>query len=100
MLLKKPKFIPMFFHNLGGYDERLFLRELGNSQGYINCIAKNEENVITVSKEVIVGEKYCKLENKTIDITCRIVFLDSMNFMNSSLANHVKNLDHSKFHIL
>lgn len=49
LLLKKPKFIPVFLHNLGGYDKRLFLRKLANNLGYTKCIASNEEKFITLS---------------------------------------------------
>lgn len=99
LLLKKSKFIPVFFHNLGGYDERLFLRELGNSPGYVKCIAKNEENFITLSKDVVVGE-YIDNMDKVNNITRTVRFLDTMKFMNSTLANLVENLDPAKFHIL
>ena len=40
---KVPKFIPIIFHNLEGYDSHLFIKELGKSEGEIKCIAKNEE---------------------------------------------------------
>ena len=40
---KKPKFTPVFFHNLSGYDSHLFVTKLGKSKGDITCIPNNEE---------------------------------------------------------
>ena len=36
---KKPKFTPVVFHNLSGYDSHLFIKNLG---GNIDCIPNNE----------------------------------------------------------
>ncbi|XP_065662849.1 uncharacterized protein LOC136085468 [Hydra vulgaris] len=38
---KIPKFFPVLFHNLSGYDSHLFIKKL--SGGRINCIPNNEE---------------------------------------------------------
>ena len=35
---KVPKFIPVVFHNLPGYDSHIFIKILGNSKGDISCI--------------------------------------------------------------
>ena len=35
---KKPKFTPVIFHNLSGYDAHLFVKNLGKSEGNIKCI--------------------------------------------------------------
>ena len=43
---KKPKFTPVFFHNLSGYDSHLFVKNLGKSEGNIKCIPNNEEKYI------------------------------------------------------
>ena len=37
---KIPKFIPVVFHNLSGYDSHLFIKKSG---GKIKCIPTNEE---------------------------------------------------------
>ena len=52
-----PRFIPVFF--LSRYDAHLFIKKLpyiNNSEGNIKCIAKNEENYISFSKELFVDE--------------------------------------------
>ena len=47
---KKPKFTPVFFHNLSGYDSHLFVTKLGKSEEVITCIPNNEEKYISFSK--------------------------------------------------
>ena len=64
LLFKKPKFTPVFFHNLSGYDSHLFVKNLGKSEGDIKCIPNNEEKYISFSKEIVVGE-YEKKGKKT-----------------------------------
>ena len=48
---KKPKFIPVVFHNLSGYDSHLFIKNPGVSEGNINCIPNNEERYVSFSKD-------------------------------------------------
>ena len=47
---KNPKFTPVIFHNLSGYDSHLFVKNLGKSEGNIKCIPNNEEKYISFSK--------------------------------------------------
>ena len=71
---KIPKFIPVFFHNLEGYDSHLLMQKLGQFKDrQVKCIPKNMEKYISFS----IGH---------------IRFLDSLNFMNESLARLVTNL--------
>ena len=51
---KKPKFTPVIFHNLSGYDAHLFVKNLGVSEGNIKCIPNNEEKYISFSKDIVV----------------------------------------------
>ena len=53
---KVPKFLPVVFHNLSGYDSHLFIKTLGNSKWDISCIPNNEENYISFTKQVIVDK--------------------------------------------
>ena len=87
---KKPKFTPVIFHNLSGYDAHLFVKNLGKSEGNIKCIPKNEEKYISFSKDIIVGE-YEKDGTKH-EIKHEIRFIDSFKFMASSLEGLVGNL--------
>ena len=54
---RKPKSIPVFFHNLTGYDSHLFIKKLGspNEKENIDCIPINEEKYISFSKTIKVG---------------------------------------------
>ena len=60
-----PKFFPVVFHNLHGYDSHLFINILGNSKGDISCIPNNEENYIYFTKQVIV-DKFVNEEGKVL----------------------------------
>ena len=53
---KVPKFFPVVFHNLSGYDSHIFIKTLQNRKGDISCIPKNEENYISFTKQVIVDK--------------------------------------------
>ena len=92
---KKPKFTPVIFHNLSGYDAHLFVKNLGKSEGNIKCIPNNEEKYISFSKEIVVDD-YEK-DGKKVEVKHEIRFLDSFKFMASSLDSLAGNLDLSKF---
>ena len=89
----KPKGVPVFFHNLSGYDSHLFIKNLGspNKKETIECIPNNEEKYITFTKNIIVGQ-YTNKKGEVKDKTFKIVFKDSLKFMSSSLEALVKNL--------
>ena len=50
-----PSYIPVVFHNLSGYDAHLFIKELGKCSKDIGVIAKNKEDYITFSVNVVVN---------------------------------------------
>ena len=89
---RKPKFIPVVFHNLSGYDSHLFIKNLGVTDGNINCIPNNEEKYISFSKDIVVGE-YTNKNCKVVDVKQQLRFVDSFKFMASSLDKLVENLD-------
>ena len=70
--------IPVVFHNLKGYDSHLIMQKLHTAKGNISCIAKNAEKYISFS----VGQ---------------LKFLDSFQFMASSLEKLVDATDKSDF---
>ena len=94
----KPKGVPVFFHNLSGYDSHLFIKKLGssNKKENIDCIANNEEKYITFTKNIIVGQ-YPNKKGEVKDKTFKIVFKDSLKFMSSSLGALVNNLPKDGF---
>jgi len=50
LLFRKPKHVPVIFHNLSGYDSHLFIKNLGKTQGQIDCIPNNEEKYKFIEK--------------------------------------------------
>ena len=94
----KPKGVPVFFHNLAGYDSHLFIKNLGssNSKENIECIPNNEEKYISFTKNIIVGQ-YTNKKGEVKDKTFKIVFKDSLKFMSSSLGALVNNLPKNGF---
>lgn len=91
-----PKFIPVYFHNLSGYDAHLFIKNLGVTEGKISCIPNNKEKYISFTKEVEV-DKFVDKEGKERLIKRELRFLDSAKFLPTSLANLVANLGEDDF---
>ena len=96
---KIPKFYPVIFHNLSGYDSHLFIKNLGKSEGKIDCIPCNEEKYISFTKEIIV-DKFINEEKKEVEVKRKIRFIDSFKFMATSLDSLVKNLPKESFNNL
>ena len=90
-----PKFFPVIFHNLAGYDAHLFVKNLGVTEGKIKCIPKNEENYISFTKDIEVDNK-----TKTITVKREIRFIDSFKFMTTSLDSLANNLPDNMFNNL
>ena len=91
LMCRKPKVLPVIFHNLQGYDSHLFIRELAKVEGKLDCIPNTEEKYITFSKHIEVD-----IYNGR-PITFEIRFLDSYKFLQSSLAGLVSNLSEEDF---
>ena len=112
--LKKSKTVPVFFHNLTCYDSHIFVKTLADSVGGVRCIPRNEEKYITFSKEVLVEEVVEEVEVKEVveeegedgryeemkvtkeevkKIFWRLNFVDTLNFMRSSLEKLAGNLE-------
>ena len=66
-LYRKPNFTPVVFHNLGGYHSRLFMKNLGSSDGSIDCIPNNEERYTSFTKKIQVGSYKKKIKNKKVE---------------------------------
>ena len=76
------------FHNGSTYDYHFIIKELAKEfDGNFNCLGENTENYITFSVPL---KK--KIENKNLEITYKIKFIDSFRFMSSSLSKLVDNL--------
>ena len=85
---KVSKEIPIVFHNGSTYDYHFIVKELAKEfDGNFECLGKNTEKHITFS--VPINKK---IENKDLEITFKIKFIDSYRFMSSSLSKLVDNL--------
>ena len=80
--LRLSKNVPVIFHNLRGYDSHLIMKDISKSQVKVSVIP----NVL---------DKYM-----AFTINRNLVFIDSMQFMNSSLNSLVKNLSDNDFKYL
>ncbi|CAB3977707.1 Gastrula zinc finger [Paramuricea clavata] len=74
--------VPVVFHNLRGYDSHLIMQEIGKFKMNINVIPNNMEKYISFS----LGKN--------------LVFIDSIQFMASSLEALVSNLSPEDFKIV
>ena len=85
---KVPKEIPVVFHNGSTYDYHFIIKELVKVfDGNFDCLGENTEKYIKFS---VTLKK--KIENKNLEITCKIKFIDNFRFMSSSLSKLVDNL--------
>ena len=88
MTYKVPKEIPVVFHNGSTYDYHFIIKELVKEfEGNFECLGENTEKYITFSVPI---KK--KIENKDLEITYKIKFIDSYRFISSSLSKLVDNL--------
>ena len=69
---------------------------MGNSKGDISCIPNNEENYISLTKQVIV-DKFVSKEGKEVNVKRELRFIDSLRFMASSLDKLSSNLKIDQF---
>ena len=88
MRYKVPREIPEAFHNGSIYDYHYIIKELVKEfDRNFECLGENTEKYITFSAPI---KK--KIENKHIEITYKIKFIDSYRFMSSSLSKLIDNL--------
>ena len=82
------KNIPVIFHNGSTYDYHFIIKEPAcEFDGNFECLGENTEKYITFSVPI---KK--RIENKNMDITYKIKFIDSFRFMATSLSQLVDNL--------
>ena len=83
------------FHNLSGYDDHLFIKELGkkfNKNG-IRVIAENKEKYISFNVKINVKLAGVSNEDrKEVRKNIKLRFIDSCRFMASSLDKLASNL--------
>ena len=82
ILVKISKKVPLILHNLRGYDSHLIIRKISNFNVKIDVVPNGLETYMAFT------------------INKNLIFIDSMQFMNSSLAFLVKNLLNKDFKYL
>ena len=87
-----PKFVPIIFQNLSGFDSHLFIKQLRKSKGKINCIPNNEEKYISFSKTILPDDADNNYKNRI-----EASYIDSFKFMASSIDSLSKNLSWEQF---
>ena len=97
--MRVPKFVPVLFHNLEGYDSHLFVRSLGLEEGDIKCIPKTDEKYISFSKNIPM-ETIVSDDGKKKTVCLEMRFLDSFKFTLKSLDSLVKTLGEDQFETL
>ncbi len=102
--MRVPKFVPVLFHNLEGYDSHLFVKSLGLIEGDIKCIPKTDEKYISFSKNIIMEiirtiiiDKNGKEKVKEEKLCLEMRLLDSLKFMKDSLDTLAKTLGEDQF---
>ena len=95
---RKPMILPVIFHNLQGYDAHLFIKQLSYLPGELSCIPSTEEKYISFSKKIKVDEYKSRRTGETVSLCFETRFIDSYKFLQTSLANLVKNLQPDDFH--
>ncbi|GFR01289.1 gastrula zinc finger protein XlCGF57.1 [Trichonephila clavata] len=89
---KMRKMIPVVFHNLRNYDAHHIIKCLGNFKDHeFNILANNMEKYITFSMRKNIKEN---------NVTVSLQFIDSFQFLPTSLQKLVQNLKDSDFNIL
>ena len=79
---KISKEIPVVFHNGSTDDYHFIIKELAKKfEGNFECLGENTEKYITFSVPI---KK--KIDNKDLEISYKIKFIDSYRFMSSSLS--------------
>ena len=79
---KVPKEIPVVFHNGSAYDYHFIIKELVKEfEGNFDCLGQNTEKYIPFSVPL-----KRKIENRNLEITYKIKFIDSFRFISSSLS--------------
>ena len=85
---KIPQEIPVVFHNGSTYDYNFIIKELVKEyKGNFECLGENTEKYIIFSVPIKKN-----IENKDLEITYKIKFIDSYRFMSPSLSKLVDNL--------
>ena len=93
-LRQKRDILPVIFHNLKNYDMHLILKHgIDHFKTWkLTVIAQTSEKYMTLTAKVPVATKTYKDSDKTYTIYYSLKFIDSFQFMSSSLNSLAQNL--------
>ena len=92
---KTPKETPIVFHNGSTYDYHFIIKELAEEfTEQFECLRENTEKCITFS--VPIKKQIAKIDkdgnDKVVNISYKIKFIDSFRFISGSLSSLVDKL--------
>ncbi|CAR98546.1 Protein CBG25579 [Caenorhabditis briggsae] len=91
ILKRKNTFIPVFFHNLKGYDSHLII-SCPESTEFLKDYGIDIKNISSNTEKFISFSYHLPSESRNFYDRCEIRFLDSFSFMSSSLDKLVQNM--------
>ena len=94
MKYRIPDHIPIVFHDLGGYDAHLFIKELGRrfNKNDIGVTGENKEKYISFNVKINVKSAGVKYKDGTgVCKNIQLRFIDNCRFMASSLDKLASN---------
>ena len=93
-LRQRRRVLPVIFHNLKGYDMHLLIKEgVGRMKDWqLSVIAQTTEKFMSLRAKIPV-DQYKDKDGKLKTVNFDLVFLDSFQFMPSSLCSLVGNLE-------
>src|SRR5207244_11732624 len=90
--MKLTHIIPVIFHNLRGYDMHLLLQEVGRFKRELTVIPNIMEKYMSFSVGTVKKCYNYKIKEFEDKLRFDLRFIDSFQFMSSSLDNLVKDL--------
>src|SRR5207244_2112674 len=90
--------IPVIFHNLKGYDSHHLMKAIGQFNKKITVIPNNMEKYVSFSIATERKEWDKKSKKLVTRIRSNLTFIDSFQFMSSSLSELVDNLKKSEIY--
>ena len=84
---KRPKEIPVAFHNGSTYDYHFIINNVAKEiYGQLECLGENTKKYITISVPISKGRDHGKT------VAYKLKFIDSFRFMSTSSSSLVDNL--------
>ena len=80
--------VPVFIHNLKGYDAHLLMTAMGVTDGKLNIIATNTEKYVAFSVGNLVFKDSCQFLQKSLDVAAKLMPKDEFKQTNALAAEY------------